>query len=1061
MNIRYSNILIAAVAAIASTAFGQTSAGSVSGQITGTDGKGFGNVTVKMEAESGGAARSATTGADGRFTIVDVQPGVYTVMLESPDRSWKDSRRVTISRSDSSALNLSFSDSSKQGDEFTTLEIKADAPTIQTESAQSSRAYDTGYVRALPLFDRQYQELTGLMPGVTPPVVSEDRIEDPQATRSFNVNGLPAFSNAYFQDGSYQVESFSGRPSRIAPNESIQQMNVLTSNYNAEYGFSAGSWVNTVTRPGTNGVHGSLFGLNTNRFFAARNPLNSSENTPGFNRNQFGGSVGGPIIANKTFFLLAYEGLIRRGETLQVLTVPSAGFRAGNFNQLTGGGIFNPASGNASGAGRTMFAGSQIPASSINPVTRALLGQLPLPNQVGTANNLVGGATLLEDLHRFDGKIDHRFSEASTGFFRYGATHSSVNRGSLLGSLGDGAQADLKNHNAVASVTQSFSTRLAGEFRVGYSRYRNLIQPWGDSLNLNRDLAAQGFANGLPRIEIAGFGSLGLPGNYPSKPVNNTFDFATNWNWHNGMHHLKFGAQAIYIRADGFDAGVFSPRGTFFFGPGGTSSPAAINVTDQSGANGFASFLLGAPGVSGVGRFTETPTYRQGYVSGYITDTINLWQKLYLELGVRYDVFSPLSARRAGGTVNFTPGTNQVALSGSNGLDIFGNADYDLNNIAPRVGLVFRPVSRMAIRAGYGVHYFPVPIGASALNQTQTAVQQGVFGGFGTTRFAIPAIPVQTQGSNLAGNQPFFVGSADAQTPYVQTYSLMIQTDMGNGFLLDAGFAGNTGRQLPFSRSLNVALPGTGIAGLPFGSFNRTAQTEYRSTGLNSNYNSLQVNLTKRFAAGLAVAGAYTYGKALDYGFNQVNPFDTRSNYGPADWDRKHILAMSHMWRLPFGPGSSNFTSGPAAWLVGNWELNGLLHWATGNPFSVTADSLACACPGLGAQRAVFNGAGSIDGQANFDPSQFSLAAAGTVGSQSRNGFRGPDLFSYDVSLFRNFAVKENLKLELRGEAYNVTNTTNFVNPQSTFGSPSFGRANRTFNGVGGRQFQVGARMLF
>jgi len=1062
LSLRFGIAPLAVLVTLSFSAFGQSSAGSFSGQVTGANGQGMANVTVRLVPDGGSGGKSTVTGTDGRFAIPNVDPGNYSVTIESAGKRWQEAGKVTIAAAGTSTVNLSFSESTSQTADTAEVEIKAEAPTIQTESAQVSRAYDTSLVRSLPLFDRQYQQLVGLMPGVTPPAVSEDRIEDPQATRSFHVNGLPASANAYFQDGSYQVEAFNARPSRIAPNESIQQMNILTSNYNGEYGFSGGSWVNTVTRPGTNGLHGSLFGLNTNRFFAARNPLNSTDSTPGFNRNQFGASAGGPIVKDKTFFFAGYEGMIQRGESLQLLSVPSAEFRAGNFSSVSGGSIYNPNTGTVAGNGRIPFPGGQIPAASINRTSTALLNQLPLPNQPGFANNLVGGAALLQDVHRFDGKLDHRFSENSTGFFRYGMTHSDIKRGSMLGVLGDSAQAALRNHNAVASLTQSFTTHLAGEFRAGYSRYRNQIQPWGDVTSLNEALAGQGFTNGLPLLSIAGFGTLGLPGNYPSKPVNNTWDFATNWNWHNGMHHLKFGFQAIYIRADGFDAGPFSPRGSFFFGPGATSTPSAINVTDQSGANAFASFLVGAPTVSGVGSFAQTPTYRQGYVSGYATDTINLSQKLYFELGVRYDVFSPLRTRLAGGAVTYDPATNQATPSGSNGVDDFLNANYDLNNVAPRVGLVFRPVSRMAIRAGYGVHYFPVPISNAALNQTFIGVQQGLVGGFGTTPFAIPAIPPAGTGSTAA-NIPYYTGSEDAQTPYVQTFTLMIQGDLGNGFLLDVGYAGNMGRQLPFSRAMNAALPGTGLAGLPALSFNRSASTDYRSTGLNSSYNSFQLNLTKRFAAGLAIAGAYTFGKALDYGFNQVNPFNTRSNYGVADWDRTHMLAMSHNWRLPFGNGSRYMNQGVAAKILGDWELNGILHWATGMPYSVTTDTLACACPGLFAQPAVFSGSSAsvLEGQANFDPSLFSVAPAGTFGSLGRNSFRGPQLFSYDLSLFKNFAVRENFKLELRGEAYNLTNTTNFMNPQARFGSPNFGRATRTFNGVGGRQFQVGARLLF
>ena len=701
MKTRYGIAALAVLVVISLSAFGQSSSGSFSGQVTGTNGQGMANVTVRLDPEGGSPGKTAVTGPEGKFSIPNIDPGNYTVSIESAGKRWQESGKVTIAAAGTSTVNLSFAESSTQTADSAQVEIKAEAPTIQTESAQVSRAYDTGLVRSLPLFDRQYQQLIGLMPGVTPPAVSEDRIEDPQATRSFNVNGLPAYANAYFQDGSYQVEAFNARPSRIASNESIQQMNILTSNYNGEYGFSGGSWVNTVTRPGTNGLHGSLFWLNTNRFFATRNPLNSTDSTPGFNRNQFGASAGGPIVKDKTFFFAGYEGMIQRGESLQLVSVPSAEFRAGNFSSVTGGGIYNPNTGTVTGAGRVLFPGGQVPASAINRTSAALLNQLPLPNQPGFANNLVGGAALLQDVHRFDGKLDHRFSENSTGFFRYGMTHSDINRGSLLGVLGDSAQAALRNHNAVASLTQSFTTHLAGEFRAGYSRYRNLIQPWGDSTALNEALTAQGFAGGLPFISVAGFGAFGLPGNYPSKQVNNTWDFATNWNWHNGRNHLKFGFQAIYIGANGFDAGPFSPRGSFFFGPGATSTPTAINVTDQTGANAFASFLVGAPTVSGAGSFAQTPTYRQGYLSGYVTDTINLSEKLYFELGVRYDVFSPLRTRLAGGAVTYDPATNQVTPSGSNGVDDFLNAKYDLNNIAPRVGVVFRPASKFAIRAGY------------------------------------------------------------------------------------------------------------------------------------------------------------------------------------------------------------------------------------------------------------------------------------------------------------------------------------------------------------------------
>lgn len=1041
---------------------GAQSLGKLTGRVTNAAGTAVSNATVKLKTGTS-ELQQTTTDAEGRFTFDNLPQGSYQVDVEAAGVSQTAKEPLAINSSGVTNVELAFqqsesvSASSGPGE----IVIKAVAPTLQTESAEISRAYATRMVRTLPQIDRQHQELISLMPGVTPPLVSQDRVLDPQRTRIFNVNGQPDYSNAYFQDGSYQTEAYSGRPIRIAPNESVQQLSIRTSNYNAEQGFSGGAGVNTTTRPGTNGFHGSAFGLHSNRFLTTRNPLNSSTADPGFNTNQFGASLGGAIVPNKTFIFAAYEGYLRRGSILQINSIPSDNLRTGNFNAFSGLAIYDPTTGNAAGAGRSLYPGNQVPVTATNRAAIAILGYLPSANQPGLANNLIGGAPFREDQHRMDGKIDHRFSEKSTGFMRYGFTHGTVDRGSQLGPLGDAAASSLRNHNAVASLTHSLTTNLVGELRLGYSRYRNQISAGSFSPNLNADLSRLGFSQGLPQILIGGFDPIGLSGNYPSKPVNNTYDASTNWTWHNGMHNLKFGAQAMMIRADGFDGGAFSPRGSFIFGPGPTSGLLSGSTAGSQSLNSFAAFLTGAPTVAGVSQFRETPTYRQTLTSGYITDTINLWQIVHLELGVRYDVFSPPETRRSSGAAVYNSLTNQVGYSGQGNIDSMRNQKYDFNNVAPRIGIIVRPFSRMSVRAGYGIHYFPVPFSLAGFNQTANAAQTGVIGALTATPFSIPQVPVFNLSNVMGANQPYFVNSTDAQTPYVQTYNFTLQGDLGNGFLMDVGFVGALGRQLPFYRTSNASLPGSGIAGLPGAQFNRSAGTTFASTGINSNYNALQVNMTKRFGAGLSMAGAYTYSKSLDTGFDQSNPFNNRNNYGPSDFDRTHVLAVSHNWQLPFGPNSAFAKSGWAAHVLGSWELNGILRWSTGSPYTVTADSIGCNCVGLNSARANVVGNVAINGQAGFDSSLFTNTTPATFGLQGRNVFRGPDLFSYDTSLFRSFPIRENYKVELRAEAYNVTNTTNYATPVSNLASPAFGRTLRTFNGVGGRQFQVGARFLF
>lgn len=999
--------------------------------------------TVTLTSVATGETKTATTDSNGAFSFSNLTPGSYRVMVRLKSGLQLGENSLEITPAGNGQIQVAFSPSPANAP--VSLEIDGRAPTVETDSAEVSRSYSSQTIRSLPILDRQHQELTTLMPGVTPPTRAADRIEDPQRTRTFNVNGQATYENLYNQDGAYNNEPFFGRALRTEPEEAVQALEVRTSNYNAEYGVAAGSWASTVTRPGTNAIHGSLFEFNTNSFFQAGRVFEASPQTPRFNINQFGGTAGGPIIPDHTFWFLSYEGYIQRGSQEAIATVPTAAFSSGNFSQVPGLTLFNP-----NGTVRTPIAGGIIPPSQINASSRQIAALLPSPNLPGFTNNLVGPVRLLDDDHRIDGKIDHRFSENSTGFLRYGFTEASVDQGSLLGAIGSPLESGFRGMNAVGSLSQIFTTNLLAEFRMGYDRYRNLITPW----NAPTAGLIPAFRNGFPSINISGFSPLGFDPNIPRKELDNVYDGASNWIYHNGRHSLKFGIGVRSLQSNGFANPLFSSFGSFVFGPGATlaNTASAANLSPAAlQANALAGFLLGAPTQSGISNYLTTPAYHQMQYSAYLTDSINLSQRLYLELGVRWDVFSPLEPAQTGGAVVYDPATNTTSTLGVNGVGI-RSTRTDLNNVAPRVGLAFRPTSRFVFRAGYGMQYFPIPFFLTAFNPAASAVQVGLANGIATTAFAVPTVP--TPGIT-APNQPFIVSPRDVNTPYIESYTGMVQGDLGNGFLLDLGYVGNMGRQLPYTFP-QIGLPGSGTTGQPAG---RTAALIYSQTGLNSNYNSLQVNLTKRFAAGLSFSGAYTYGKALDYGTTLLDPFSRANNYGPADWDRTHILSVSHDWRLPF------YKTGLAGRILGDWEITGILRWATGTPYTVTASPLACGCLGATAVPAAFNSSvapqSSINGSATFNPGAFRSPAAGTFGNLSRNGFRGPDMFTYNTALFRNFAVGENFKLELRGEVYNLTNTTNPINPVANFTTPGFGTSIGNLDGLAGRQFQVGARLLF
>jgi len=1046
------------ILALAATAllWGQAPAtGELSGKVTDAQGQGIPNVVIVLVETVSGNSQRIMAKPDGSFTSMNVPPGSYRVEVEAGGGRHRSQQNVEIVSGQSAQMNILFEPegvTSQTGQQQGVVEIRAAAPLVQ-EDAEVSRQYDTGAVRMLPVQDRQVQQLIGLMPGVTPPTHTQDLLEDPQKRRQFHVNGQVPEANQMFDNGTYATEALTGNVSRVVPNEAIRGLTVRTGNYDSQFGPAAGSWSNVSTRPGTNEIHGSLFAFHTNSFFASRNPLNPDGNSaPRFNQNQFGGTMGGPIAPNKMFFFGSYEGNLRRGYQTQFATVPTAALRSGNFSAFGNGvTLYDPATGNAStGVGRAPFAGGMIPSSRTSPFSQALLDEVPLPNREGLANNLYGNVLARQDTHRADGQLDHRFNDRATGFFRYGFTHGDVDQGSLLGNLGNIGNGQLRNHSGVASVAFNATDTMLGELRLGYQRFGYGIRPFlrsgngfnGSNGDFEDTLSGFGFTNGLPQITIDGFTPIGR--NFAARTTNDTWDPSTNWILHTGIHRLKFGAQLQHLRATGFQASAFSPAGSFAFGPGATYSPAGSATGFNPAAYSFASFLTGNPSQAGVSQFAETPTWRRSQVSGYLQDTLNLWQRVYLELGVRYDLYTPYRTRFASGSFAYDPVTNSM----QSGVE--PNRDY--NNIAPRVGIAIRPTERFVIRGGYGLYYYPTPIGQTALNQLQMGTQLGMAGTFGAVPFQVP----RGTGNGMAANLPLAVGSTDVRTPYVQTMSAMVQADMGAGFLFDVGYMGTRGRQLAYQRAL-AAMPGTGMTGFPGSTLGRSAQTSELANGANSNYNALQANLTKRMSSGLAMSASYTWSRTMDTGSSLLNPFDRNANYAPSDFDRTHMLAISHMWRLPFweNRGQGMFTQ-----ILGGWDLNGVLQWASGTPYTVTTSPLFCNCPGVSAVPANYVGQSSLASETSFNTGLFETPSSG-FGSLGRNAIRGPEMFNYNLSLLRNFAIREDVKMELRGEAYNLTNTTNLTNPVSALGQPGYGTSTQLFNGMGGRLFQVAARFLW
>jgi len=1055
-------IMFCLCAGLAMTAAAQT--GRLSGTLSGIS-QNTGMVVIVLTNSATGAVQRVNVNPDGSF-MTNLPPGTYKVEIEREGQRTSAGRDLEIAPGINSQTTLQVS----VGPATETLEIAAQAPAVQDQPDDIGRGLTTRTVRELPVQDRNYQELNGLLNGVTPPTTSASRTLDPQRGREYNTNGLPAFANDNLSDGSTIRDPFTGILSvRVLPDEAVEQLNVHTSNYPADSGMAAGALTNVFTRPGTNGIHGSAFEFTTNDFFQAHSGLApAAAGEPRLHHNQYGGSIGGALMPDKMFLFLSYEGTRDNSSSPQFATVPTSEMLGGNFSGL-GVTLYDPASGTPAGIGRTPLPGSMV--TSINPLSSAIASNFPAPNLPGFANNYASEVPYYDSNNVGDAKLDYRFSDALTGFLRYGISHLNTSQGSIFGNvIGSPTNSGLRNHHASISLVGNYHGIL-GELRFGYSRYRNAVYDTSTlTPSLNSALTAAGFTGGtLPTINISGIGQIGTPAGLPSKDLDNIYDGSANFHIYRGVHQIAFGADARGELADGWSNVLYSPFGPlgaanpftfgafggFGFEPGPASSATALSTNPNAVlASSFASFLAGAPTTAGVFHPSVLPSFRQTQIAGYVLDTVHVGNKLVVDIGVRYDAYSPVATRHPFDALFLNSPTGGITA----GNELY-HGNWDANNVAPRVGVAYRFRESTVFRAGYSINYFPLPFALSGLNFAGTGALEGISGSFAPARFVLPSVPGGSATS--APNLPFYISSAN-QAPYTQNYYAQIQHDLRGGFLFDVSYIGNVGRQFPYIAALNAAAPGSGLAGLPFLSSGITTPITAVGQGLTSNYNALQVNLSKQLSKGASFNVAYTWSKALDHGLVLFNPASISGNYGPADWDRTQMLTISHLFALPVGRGSPRWNQGFVGQLLANWELAGLFHWATGTPYNVTTDPLACACPGNSMILAnPLPGASSVNGAAFPNPSFFAPATPGSFGTLGRNAVRGPDLTAYNLSLFKSFAVRENYKVELRAEAYNLLNNTQYANPVSNISLASFGQQIATFNGTGGRLFVLGARVLF
>jgi hypothetical protein len=1034
------------------------------------------NAAVTLTNAATNSQVKVLTGPDGGFAINGVPPGTYHMDVETQGYKHATQHNIVLPAGGTTPFHITL----QAGSMNETVEIRGNAPAVQTAGGEVNLGVDTRSVHEIPIVDRNYQQLVGLSPGVTPPFILFGQAVDPERNRFFSADGQAVWNNQWMMDGVMNQEPFRNTAIRVQPVEAIQQLNIVTSTFNARRGFIGGSDDTSIIPAGTNAFHGTLFEFWNGDDMNARNYFNTEGvfPRPHFVYNQFGAAGGGAISKDKWFLFGSYQGMFANGEQTLQTTVPTAAMRLGDFSAVPGLTLYNPNTGTIGGANRTPFAGNFIPFTQRSLVATAISSFLPLPDQAGFVNNYVNNVPLENHQQKADARLDHHYSERTNAFLRYGYSNDWSTEQSILGSvIGGGTRGRLIAQNAMIDVTHTFSPHVIGDFSFGYNRYDQHVNTNADQTAFANLLGLTNFTNGsLMGMNISGFAPIGAPAWAPEHAVDNTFNWVAAGSWTSGKHDVKFGADVRRIRSDGFTDSLlgsqFGPNGTAYFGPGTTlSSSAAAGFGSFSVPyNSFAAFLTGSPTQLGVSSYYTTPTIRQTVYGIWLGDTIHPFHGLTLDLGVRYEHYGALEPRFAGGAAIFNPLNNTFNYTG-----IGGNSDdafkYDSVAIAPRIGLAYRISSKTVIRGGYSMHFFQPPYGLTGYMPSSFGAVSGVQGTFtsGLIGPLTPTLPNATPTTPVvnglaAGQLPASVFPSHLNTPYVESYNLTAQREFYWGTVLSVGYVGSVGRDLPFITQLNTGLPGTGLAGLPLLSTGRTASTLLFDNGISNNYNSLQASLNKRFAKGVSFIGSYTFAKMLGYttGNNMLlDPFNFQANYGPQDYDRKHVFTAGWLWEMPWGRNTKNWK----AHVLGGWQLNGFYTWDSGTPVTVTADPLFCGCLNSTPFANFFGGSpfGPNESTQILNPAAFSTPI-NTFGNLGRSPFFVTGFHNLDLSLFKNFHVRDRYTLQFRGEAFNLTNEPRFAPPVGNVSLPDFGQQVGTVPNAYsnfGRQVNLALRILF
>ncbi|MBI1354073.1 MAG: hypothetical protein GC160_06985 [Acidobacteria bacterium] len=1028
-----------------------------------------------------------STNANGLYVSPPLPAGRYqiSVALEGFQPAAK---QVELNLADRLAVDFTL----ELGNVTEQVTVQAQGVSLQTERATLSTFRSEREVRELPVNDRNFAELMRYTPGAAPGQAQKSNLalSQQRGNTSSSVNGSSFADNNFVVDGVQNNSTHQGWGLMLFPEvEALDQYRVETSTPDARYGRS-GATVNVGYKSGTNQFHGTLFHFFRNSSLDARNYFATGEK-PALRRNFFGGVFSGPLGGKdaKTFFLVSYEGRRTRQAKTFLSDVPTPGMKNGDFTELLGLSkaitIYDPlttvtdASGKLS---RTPFPNNMIPVGRFNTAGKNVIDHYPDPNRPGLAANFLVNPSDVRDGDQYTVKVDRAFSGGSRGFLRFTqGDFDNIETRELGPSATPSLLVAQPVYQAVPSYTHVFSPTTINQTRLGVS-----YQPLDNvEMTGNVPLAEQygipgvnfdDFTSGLPAISVSGLETIGAKGCTPAVLHFTNYEVSNNTDLTRGNHSISVGFGVVRRQSNVRQS--CNSRGSFPFSTIFTNNPISPGGTGF----GAAELLLGRPQRMTIDGTTGTLGLRRSDWGFYIQDDWKIKPKLTLNLGLRYELPQDYpQSEVADRLVQFDVDTGLPVPVRNGRFPEASGVPLDRNNLAPRFGLAYRLTEKTVFRAGYGLYYsmVPVPVVSGLASQppvfSSTTVQANQADFLGAR--ALTDGPLRVNDPSLPGqNRVAF--AEDFQIPTIQQWNAAIQHEVPGGQTLTVAYVGSKGTHLLQTLNLNQAVPGDGAVDARRRWPQHATVTLFQSAG-SSSYHSLQTTLNKRFASGLNYNLAYTYSHFIDMGSQGGNgaagiaqiPITNQALYkGNADQDLRHQFRGTFQYDLPFGHGRPMLGSatGPVDAILGGWTLNGAISIYTGFPYTVSANSNTLNIgEGSWADR-IGNGTLPADQrtlQHWFDDSAFQNPGFRVWGNGGRNTLFGPGTNQWDFSVFKNFQVRESVRLQFRSEFFNFFNTPQFNNPNSTIGTANTGRitsaGSETTLQRAQRQIQFALKLMF